>query len=64
MVPALFLSHGSPMLALTLSPARDFLCGLEGGIGRPNATPVALVHRETPVPAFNAVTRHVTIHDF
>jgi 4,5-DOPA dioxygenase extradiol len=64
MFPALFLSHGSPMLALTESPARDFLRGLGREIGRPSAILVASAHWETPVPAFNAVVQNVTIHDF
>ncbi len=64
MIPALFLSHGSPMLALTDAPARDFLRGLGQTIERPSAILVASAHWETPVPAFNAVTRNATIHDF
>lgn len=64
MFPALFLSHGSPMLALTGSPARDFLSGLGRSIGAPSAILVASAHWETPVPTFNSVTRNATIHDF
>jgi 4,5-DOPA dioxygenase extradiol len=64
MFPALFLSHGSPMLALTDSPARDFLRGLGKELGRPSAILVASAHWETRVPAFNAVARNETIHDF
>lgn len=64
MVPALFLSHGSPMLALTDSPARDFLMGLGREIRRPSAILVASAHWETRVPAVNAVGRNATIHDF
>lgn len=64
MLPALFVSHGSPMLVLTGSPARDFLRGLGRSIGRPSAIVVASAHWETRVPAVNAVARNVTIHDF
>jgi 4,5-DOPA dioxygenase extradiol len=64
MLPALFVSHGSPMLALTDSPARDFLRGLGRTIGRPSAILVASAHWETPVPTLNAVVRNATIHDF
>ncbi len=64
MFPALFLSHGSPMMALTDSPARDFLRGLGREIGRPSAILVASAHWETREPAFNAVARNATIHDF
>jgi 4,5-DOPA dioxygenase extradiol len=64
MFPALFLSHGSPMLALTDAPARDFLRGLGRELGIPSAILVASAHWETPAPAFNAVARNQTIHDF
>ncbi len=64
MVPALFLSHGSPMLALTDAPARDFLRGLGRELGRPAAILVASAHWETEVPTFNSVARNATIHDF
>lgn len=64
MLPSLFLSHGSPMMALTDSPARDFLRGLGRELGRPSAILVASAHWETRVPAFNSVERNETIHDF
>jgi 4,5-DOPA dioxygenase extradiol len=64
MFPALFLSHGSPMLALTDSPARDFLRGLGRELGEPSAILVASAHWETEAPALNAVARNTTIHDF
>lgn len=64
MFPALFLSHGSPMMALTESPARDFLRGLGRQLGRPDAILVASAHWETPAPALNSVVRNETIHDF
>jgi 4,5-DOPA dioxygenase extradiol len=64
MFPALFLSHGSPMLALTDDPARDFLRGLGRELGRPDAILVASAHWETPRPALNSVARNTTIHDF
>jgi 4,5-DOPA dioxygenase extradiol len=64
MFPALFLSHGSPMLALTDDPARDFLLGLGRQLGTPKAILVASAHWETPVPALNSVARNTTIHDF
>jgi 4,5-DOPA dioxygenase extradiol len=64
MFPALFLSHGSPMMALTDSPARDFLRGLGRELGRPSAILVASAHWETRAPALNSVARNATIHDF
>jgi 4,5-DOPA dioxygenase extradiol len=64
MFPALFVSHGSPMMALTDSPARDFLRGLGRELGEPTAILVASAHWETRIPAFNSVERNATIHDF
>jgi 4,5-DOPA dioxygenase extradiol len=64
MFPSLFISHGSPMLALTPVPARDFLAGLGQRLGRPLAIVVASAHWETGRPTVNAVNRNDTIHDF
>ncbi len=64
MLPSLFLSHGSPMVALTRDPAHDFLAGLGAALGRPRAILVASAHWETAVPMVNAVARNRTIHDF
>jgi len=64
MLPSLFLSHGSPMMALTPSPAHDFLAGLAATLARPRAILVASAHWETAHPTVNAVARNTTIHDF
>ena len=64
MLPSLFVSHGSPMLALTPSSARDFLAGLGGALPRPTAIVIASAHWETERPAVNAVAVNPTIHDF
>jgi 4,5-DOPA dioxygenase extradiol len=64
MLPSLFLSHGSPMLALTPSSARDFLAGLGAALPRPAAIVIASAHWETERPAVNAVAENATIHDF
>ncbi len=64
MLPALFLSHGSPMLAVTPGPAHEFLAGLGAALGRPRAILVASAHWETAHPVVNAVDRNRTIHDF
>lgn len=62
--PALFLSHGSPMLALTETPARHFLAGLSATLPRPQAILVVSAHWESAAPTVNAVARNETIHDF
>jgi len=64
MLPSLFLSHGSPMVALNDDPAHDFLVRLGGTLARPRAILVASAHWETPYPMVNAVAHNRTIHDF
>jgi len=64
MLPSLFISHGSPMLALEPSPARDFLAGLGTSLPRPQAIVVASAHWDTPRPEISAVAANDTIHDF
>lgn len=65
MQPTLFISHGSPMTALTDSPARDFLAGLGAAlVDRPKAILVISAHWETELPTLNAVAHNTTIHDF
>jgi 4,5-DOPA dioxygenase extradiol len=64
MQPALFLSHGSPMLALGGGPARNFLARLPEIIGRPKAIVVASAHWETPHPMVTTAASMRTIHDF
>lgn len=64
MLPSLFVSHGSPMMALEPSPARDFLASLGATLPRPKAIVVVSAHWETPRPAVSAVALNDTIHDF
>jgi 4,5-DOPA dioxygenase extradiol len=64
MFPTIFLSHGSPMLALTDCPARDFLRGLGKQLGRPSAIMVASAHWQMRVPVFGSHTPNTAIHDF
>ncbi len=62
--PALFVSHGSPMIALQATPAASFLAGLAASLQRPRAILVVSAHWETAAPMLNAVDRNDTIHDF
>ena len=64
MLPSLFISHGSPMLALRPSPARDFLAGLGAQLKQPKAIVIASGHWETEGPEVSAVSVNDTIHDF
>jgi 4,5-DOPA dioxygenase extradiol len=64
-LPTLFVSHGSPMLALRDSPARRFLQGLGKSLERPQAILVVSAHWETRGnPAVSLAPRPATIHDF
>ncbi len=45
-LPSLFLSHGSPMMALEPSPARTFLAGLGTRLPRPRAILVVSAHHD------------------
>jgi 4,5-DOPA dioxygenase extradiol len=65
MLPALFVSHGSPAFPLSDVPARAFLEGLAGELPeRPKAILAVSAHWETKRPAVNSVTVNDTIHDF
>ena len=54
-LPAIFVSHGAPTLAIESSPARDFLVALgreiDSRFGRPQAVAAVSAHWETSVPA-------------
>ncbi|WP_019140050.1 DODA-type extradiol aromatic ring-opening family dioxygenase [Noviherbaspirillum massiliense] len=64
-LPALFVSHGSPMLAITDSPARRFLLELGKTLPRPKAILVASAHWESlGGPAVSLAPQPETIHDF
>ncbi len=63
--PTIFLSHGSPMLALTDSPARRFLQGLGRSLPRPAAIAVISAHWESGgAPSVSLASTPNTIHDF
>lgn len=64
-LPSLFVSHGSPMLALQDSPARRFLAGLGETLPRPQAILVVSAHWQTAGgPAVSLARQPETIHDF
>ena len=64
-LPTLFISHGSPMLAIEDSPARRFLLKLGKTLPRPKAIIVASAHWETMGGfAVSLASRPETIHDF
>lgn len=63
-LPSVFVSHGSPALVMEDHPARHFLAGLGGRIGRPAAILCVSAHWETAAPAVSGALRPETIHDF
>ncbi|HKV98093.1 MAG TPA: class III extradiol ring-cleavage dioxygenase [Gammaproteobacteria bacterium] len=64
-LPTLFISHGSPMLAVDESqPAHGFLRNLGGTLPRPEAILVISAHWETAAPRVNGAVHLDTIHDF
>ncbi len=64
-LPTLFVSHGSPMLAVEDSRASRFLQGLGRTLPRPKAILVASAHWESMgSPAVSLATQPETIHDF
>lgn len=64
-LPALFISHGSPMLAIQESPAHRFLLELGRSLPKPKAILVASAHWESAGrPALSFASEPETIHDF
>jgi 4,5-DOPA dioxygenase extradiol len=67
-LPSLFVSHGSPMMAVEPGAAGAFLQRLgpaiDGAFGRPRAVLVASAHSLTREPVLMAAPRHTTVHDF
>ena len=62
--PAVFVSHGAPLLAIEDGAAHRFLRGFGETLGRPRAILVASAHWTTAAPAVCAVAQPETIHDF
>jgi len=63
-IPALFVSHGAPTLALEPGSTRGFLAQLGATFDRPKAILVISAHWETPLPVISSARRPETIHDF
>jgi 4,5-DOPA dioxygenase extradiol len=62
--PTLFISHGSPMLAIVDSAARRFLRELGPRLPAPSAVVVLSAHYDTASTEITAAERLETIHDF
>jgi 4,5-DOPA dioxygenase extradiol len=62
--PTLFISHGSPMVAIENSAARDFLSAFGRELGRPKAILVASAHFEASRPLLTADAAPEMIYDF
>lgn len=63
-LPALFLSHGAPTLALANTLFTHTWSELGVVIGRPESILVVSAHWDTPFPAVTTASRLETIHDF
>jgi 4,5-DOPA dioxygenase extradiol len=63
-LPTLFLSHGSPMMALAECATTQFFRTLGAEIMRPRAILVVSAHWDTATPAASLSTQPETIHDF
>jgi 4,5-DOPA dioxygenase extradiol len=63
-LPTLFLSHGSPMLLIEDSAARDFLKGYAKSLGKPRAIVIASAHFGTSRPAVVGDAHPGMIYDF
>jgi 4,5-DOPA dioxygenase extradiol len=67
-LPALFVSHGSPMIALEPGTTGPFLGALgariDAGFGRPRAIVALSAHTLARTPVVLAAPRHQAVHDF
>ena len=63
-LPTLFLSHGSPMHAISPGEVGDAWRALGERLPRPDAVLIASAHWETALPMLTGSARPETIHDF
>ena len=63
-LPTLFLSHGSPMNGIELTPSSRAWANLAHELPRPRAVLVASAHWESSVPTLSGNAKPETIHDF
>jgi len=63
-LPTLFVSHGSPMLALDPGATGAAWRALAAQLPRPRAIVAASAHWAAPVPTLGSAARHSAIHDF
>jgi 4,5-DOPA dioxygenase extradiol len=63
-MPTLFISHGSPLLAIADSAARRFLSELGSHLPRPAAVVVLSAHHDAGRVEITSGARPPTIHDF
>lgn len=63
-IPSLFVSHGSPDIAITDTAARAFLQNYANSAPRPDAIVVVSAHFEAGGVAITGDANPVTIHDF
>ncbi len=64
MLPAVYVSHGSPMICFEEIPGRDFLKGLGRELGRPKSILAVSAHWETDAPMASTAKTPETIYDF
>lgn len=62
--PAIFVGHGSPMLAIEPGGTGDFWASLGKTLARPDAVIAVSAHWETAAPVVSTALRQTTIHDF
>ncbi len=64
MLPAIFVSHGAPLLAIEPGPTHEFLKRLGFELGKPDAILVVSAHWEATHPTLSTVVSPRTIYDF